>query len=157
MPSAIVRLQDELLPVQAPLQPVKLELLAGVAVRVTDVPLTKLALHAPALAVQVTPTGLDVTVPVPVPVSERLRRWLDPARVNVAVTLVALKMLKLHEAVPLHGPALHPTKLDPLAEVAVRLRGVPLAKGKLHEAAAQRLLPGFTSTVPAPAVRTVSG
>ena len=74
-----------------------------------------------------------------------------------AVTLVAVKRLKLHEAVPLHGPALHPTKLDPLAGVAVRVRLVPLAKGKLHEAAAQRLLPGFTSTVPAPVVRTVSG
>jgi len=156
-PSATINAQVELLPLQAPPHPVKLELLAGVAVRVTGVPLTKLALHTPALAVQLTPAGLEVTVPAPVPVSDRLRRWLGLAAVNVAVTLAALKRLKLHEAVPLHGPALHPTKLEPLAGVAMRLRPVPLAKGKLHEETAQRLLPGFTSTVPLPDVRTVSG
>ena len=51
-------------PVQAPVQPVKAEPEAGVAVRVTLVPVRK----ADAQAVpQVTPAGVLVTVPVPVP------------------------------------------------------------------------------------------
>ena len=51
-------------PEQAPLQPAKLEPLAGVAVRVTEVPLAKLAEHT---AGQLIADGLLVTVPLPVP------------------------------------------------------------------------------------------
>ena len=52
-------------PVHAPLQPVKVEPEAAAAVRVTDVPLLKFALHA---LPQLMPVGDEVTVPVPVPV-----------------------------------------------------------------------------------------
>ena len=51
-------------PVQAPDQPVKVEPEAGVAVRVTEVPLPKLAVQ---VEPQSMPAGLLVTVPAPVP------------------------------------------------------------------------------------------
>jgi hypothetical protein len=50
-------------------QPPKLELLAGVAIRVT-VPGAKRLLHVPLLLVQLIPDGIDVTVPEPEPLSE---------------------------------------------------------------------------------------
>jgi hypothetical protein len=73
------------------------------------------------------------------------------------VRLVALKRLKLHEAVPLHGPALHPTKLDPLAGVATRLMFAPLAKLALHEATEQLIPAGLEVTRPGPVTFTVRG
>ena len=76
---------------------------------------------------------------------------------NVAVTLVAEKMLKLHEAVPLHGPALHPVKVDPLAGVAVRVMLAPLTKLALHEAAGQLIPAGLEVTSPVPLTVTVRG
>jgi hypothetical protein len=57
-------------PVQAPLQPLKLEPVAGVAVRVTLLPEMKSALQ---VAPQSMPVGLLVTVPVPVPALVRVR------------------------------------------------------------------------------------
>ena len=53
-------------PVQAPDQPANVELAPAAAVKVTDVPLAKLALHVDP---QLMPAGLLVTVPVPVPAS----------------------------------------------------------------------------------------
>ena len=50
-----------------PLQPLKVEPAAGAAVRVTAVPLVKLAEQ---VAPQVMPAGALVTVPVPVPALE---------------------------------------------------------------------------------------
>ena len=58
-----VRLQVDV-PVQAPDHSANVEPEAGVAVRVTCVPLAKLALH---VVPQLIPDGLLVMVPVPVP------------------------------------------------------------------------------------------
>ena len=52
------------LPVQAPLQPVKTESAAGVGVRVTEVPLVKVAEQELPQSMAV---GEEVTVPLPVP------------------------------------------------------------------------------------------
>ena len=52
------------IPVQLPLQPVKVEPVPGVAVNVTGVPLVNEAAH---VAPQAMPAGALVTVPVPVP------------------------------------------------------------------------------------------
>ncbi len=57
-------------PVQAPLQPVKVEPVAAVALRPTLVPLVKLALQ---VAPQLIPAGLEATVPVPVPALATVR------------------------------------------------------------------------------------
>ena len=53
-------------PVQAPDHPANVELGSAVAVRVTWLPLAKLAVQ---VVPQLTPEGLLVTVPVPVPES----------------------------------------------------------------------------------------
>ena len=57
-------------PVQAPLQPVKVEPAVAAAVRVTLVPLVKLVLQ---VLPQVIPLGDEVTVPDPVPALVRVR------------------------------------------------------------------------------------
>ena len=54
-------------PVQAPLQPEKVEPAAACAVSVTDVPDAKSAEHATPQAI---PSGLEVIEPVPSPVRE---------------------------------------------------------------------------------------
>jgi hypothetical protein len=51
-------------PEHAPDQPAKIELVSGFSASVTDVPLSKCAVHA---APQLIPAGLLVTVPTPVP------------------------------------------------------------------------------------------
>jgi hypothetical protein len=48
----------------SPVQPLKVEPLAGAAVSVTTVPLEYVSLQSPP---QLIPEGLDVTVPLPVP------------------------------------------------------------------------------------------
>src|SRR5437867_12462468 len=67
-----------------PLQPLKVEPAAGVAVTVTAVPLGKLAEH---VAPQVIPAGALVTVPLPRPAELRVRAKVG--RLKVAVTVVA--------------------------------------------------------------------
>jgi hypothetical protein len=57
-------------PVHAPLQPVKVEPVAGVAVSVTVAPPVKLALQ---VLPQVMPVGFEVTVPLPVPLGVTVR------------------------------------------------------------------------------------
>ena len=57
-------------PVHAPDQPVKVELVSGDAVSVTEAPE---AYEAEQLAPQLIPDGEDVTVPVPVPLFVRER------------------------------------------------------------------------------------
>ena len=67
---ALVNVRVQLLRLlQAPLQPAKVWPLAGVAVRVTVVPLAKSAVHVP--LVQLRPLGLLVTVPLPLVVTVR--------------------------------------------------------------------------------------
>src|SRR5439155_18601821 len=66
-----------------PLQPVKAEPAAGLALRVTTAPLAKLAVH---VAPQVMPDGALVTVPAPVPALETVSAKLGA---KVAVTVVA--------------------------------------------------------------------
>ncbi len=69
----IVRLQAPL-PLQDPLHPLNVEPLPAAAVRVTLVPVLKLALQ---VVVQLLiPAGLEVTEPVPVPPIPTLRRYV---------------------------------------------------------------------------------
>ena len=64
--AALIVTEQLPVPVQAPLQPAKVEPAAAVAVRVTTVPLVKFAVH---VLGQLIPAGLLLTVPVPVPAS----------------------------------------------------------------------------------------
>src|SRR5258705_52832 len=93
-------------PLQSPPQPVKAEDAFGVAVRVTAVPLTKLAAH---VAPQLMPAGLLVTVPEPAPAGETVRAKVGA---KVAVTLVAAVSVTGQEAVPVQPPPLQPVKAE---------------------------------------------
>src|SRR5437773_7101489 len=133
-------------PVQPPpFQPAKVEPLAGVAVSVTKVPLSNEAEQA---APQSIPGGLEVTVSLPVPprITERVGRGA-PKRANTVVLAVRVTVQVL---VPEHPPPLQPSKVEPVAGVAVRVTGVPLSKDA--EQVAPQLIPaGFEVTVPLPA------
>src|SRR5437667_5568961 len=106
-----------------PLQPVKVEPAAGVAVSVTTVPLAKLAVH---VAPQVIPTGELVTVPLPVPAL--LTVSAKVGRAKVAVTVVAALRVTVQVPVPEQPPPLQPAKMEPAAGAAVSVTTVPLVK-----------------------------
>ena len=127
-----------------PVQPAKEEPAADAAVRVTAVPLVKLAEQ---VAPQLIPTGELVTVPLPVPdgVTVRVKVW----RVKVAVTVVAAETVTVQEPVPEQPPPVQPVKEEPAAGAAVRVTAVPL--GKFAAQVAPQLIPaGELVTVPLP-------
>jgi hypothetical protein len=76
-------------PLQAPLQPVKVEPLAGLALSATAVPAAKLALQADP---QLIPLGLLVTVPLPVPALATDRVWVVEGGGRVAPLNVTICM-----------------------------------------------------------------
>lgn len=132
-------------PVQAPLQPPKVEPVPAAAVRVTSVPLLKLALQ---VLGQMMPAGLLLTEPVPVPakVTESAKVVTDVLK--VAVTASAALMVTLQVPVPEQAP-LQPAKVDPVAGVAVRVTTVPLLKLAL-QVPGQVMPLGLLLTVPVP-------
>ena len=111
-------------PEQAPLQPVKVEPLIALAVRVTAVLAAKAALHAVPFCPQVIPVGLEVMVPAPAPPFVTVS--VGSELLKVAVTLCACDMLTEQVPVPEQAP-LQPAKVEPLAAAAVRVTAVPLA------------------------------
>src|SRR5207249_736759 len=127
-----------------PLQALKMEPAAGVAVSVTVVPLAKLAVH---IAPQVIPAGELVTVPLPVPAVLTVRAKVGTAK--VAVTVVAAQSVTVHGPVPEQPPPLQPLKVEPAAGVAVSVTAVPLAKLAVH-VAPQVIPAGALVTVPLP-------
>jgi len=133
-----------------PLQPVKVELASGVAVKVTAVPLANGAEH---VAPQAIPAGLLVTVPAPAPALVTVRA--KDCTANVAVTEVAAFNVTLQVPEPEQPPPLQPEKVEPAAGVAVKVTAVPLANGAEH-VAPQAMPAGLLVTVPAPALLTVS-
>jgi hypothetical protein len=104
-----------------PLQAVKVEPAAGVAVSVTVLPLGKLPEH---VAPQLIPAGELVTVPLPAPVMLKVR--VTGCRPKVAVTVVAAVTVTAHVPVPEQLPPLQPVKDDPASGLAVRVTVVPL-------------------------------
>ena len=104
-----------------PLQPVKMFKSAGVAVRVTTVPLSYWAEQAEP---QLIPPGEEVTVPLPEPdlLTVRMKR----SRVKVGVTdrdpfMVTSQISTLAESHPLQL-----SNLDPATGDAVRVSAVPV-------------------------------
>ena len=127
-----------------PLQPVNVEPAAGVAVKVTAVPLAKAAEQ---VAPQAMPAGALVTVPVPAPVLLTVRVKLCSAK--VAVTVCAALIVTVQVPVPEQPPPLQPVNVEPAAGVAVRVTAVPLANAA-EQVAPQAMPAGALVTVPAP-------
>src|SRR5207249_4073633 len=127
-----------------PLQPVKIEPLAGVAVSVTKVPLSN---EAEQVAPQLIPAGFEVTVPLPVPALLTARVTL--CSVKVAVTVVAAFKVTEQLPLPVQPPPFQPAKVEPLAGVAVSVTKVPLSN-EAEQAAPQSIPGGLEVTVPLP-------
>jgi hypothetical protein len=132
-------------PLQAPLQPAKVEPESGAAVKLTTVPLAKLAEH---VVPQEIPEGVLVTVPVPAPLLATVRVKGPGFAVKFALTDFAASMVTLHTAVPVQAP-LQPAKVEPESGAAVRLTTVPLVKLAEH-VVPQAIPAGELVTVPVP-------
>ena len=139
-------------PVQAPLQPVKVEPAAGVAVNVTADPLVNACEH---VAPQEMPDGELVMLPLPVP--DLVTLSVKDDCTNEAVTVVAALKVTVHVPVPLHPPPFQPENVEPAAGVAVKVTTVPLPNEAEH-VDPHEIPAGELDTVPepAPALLTVS-
>jgi hypothetical protein len=133
------------------LQPTKVDPEAGVAVRVTGVPMVKVPVSELQPALQLMPPGELVTVPVPVPAFVNVRTAVVGATMlNVAVTVTLLTTVTVHGAVPLQPPPLQPAKVEPAAGAAVNVTVVPTGYVSLQSV--PQLIPaGELLTVPDPA------
>lgn len=121
--------------------------MAGVAVKVTVLPLGKLALQVPP---QLIPAGALVTVPLPLPVLFTCKALVLGGGLNVAVTVWLPFMTTLQGPVPLHAPP-QPAKVDPPVAFAVKVTALPAVKFAV-QVSAQLLIPaGELLTVPLPA------
>ena len=132
-------------PVQPPpLQPLNVDPVAGVAVKVTAVPLANAAEQ---VAPQEMPVGALVTVPVPVPAL--VTPSVKGCSAKVAVTAWAALIVTVHVPVPVHPPPLQPLKVEPVAGVAVKVTAVPLPKAE-EQVVPQEIPAGALEIVPAP-------
>lgn len=135
-------------PLQAPLQPAKVELAPGAAVKVIEVPVSKAALQA---VPQLMPAGSLVTVPLPLPESAKANTGEAE---KVAETVMLEFSVRVQVLDPLHAPPQF-TKLEPGFAVADSVTAVPA--GKLPLQVAPQLMPlGLLTTAPLPLACTVS-
>jgi hypothetical protein len=135
-------------PVQpAPVQPVKVELPEGAAVKVTAVPAGNAPGQEP--VEQLMPAGELVTVPVPAPATATVRLNVEPSLTeNVAVTLRTWDIFTEQEPVPVQAPP-QPPKMELLAGAALSVTDAPESKFATH--LAPQLMPdGLEVTVPVP-------
>ena len=132
-------------PLQAPLQPVKVEPVPGVAVRVTVLPAAMVALQ---VLPQFTPAGDEVTVPAPVPALVTLSvEVVGVLRAKVAVRRLAASTTNM-QGLFVQAP-LQPVKVEPVAGTGVSVTVVPEAMFALQ--VLPQLMPaGDEVTVPAP-------
>jgi hypothetical protein len=108
---------------QLPDQPPKVDPEAGVAVKVTAVPLLRVVAQ---VLPQFIPRGLLVTVPLPLPARVTLSVYVV-IKLKVAVQIMLPVIVKLTLGLAVLQPAPdQPVKTEPLAGVAVRLTRVPL-------------------------------
>ena len=148
----IVTLQVSEVPLHAPDQPAKTTfLLDGLAVRVTVLPVLKLAEHS---VPQLMPLGLLLTLPEPL--FTTLSVYFDGAgagaKVAVAVAFAASE--KLQAAVPVQAP-LQPLNTMPASGVAVRLTAVPISSVAVQALPQSMPLP-ITLPVPLPDLAALS-
>jgi hypothetical protein len=135
-------------PVQPPLQPVKLAPAAGAAVNVTTVFCARLA--AQLVEGQLIPPVLETTFPEPITLtlSERLP---GGSGAKLAVTVVFAFMTSWHCAVPVHPP-LHPLNCEFASGTAISCTPVPWLKASPQSllAALQSMPAGIEVTLPPP-------
>jgi hypothetical protein len=117
--------QLELAPLQAPVHPANIELVAAVAVRVTAVPRSKLAVQ---VFPQLMPEGLLATLPVPLPLKDTVSAG---ETLKLAITDAFCVSVTLQVPVPLQAPD-HPVKKEFAAGDAVSVTWVPLEKFALQ-------------------------
>jgi hypothetical protein len=134
-------------PEQAPDHPAKVELAAGTAFRVTEVPALKVEEH---VCPQLMPAGLLVMTPVPGPATDTAN---DTGPEKVAPTLVSPFRTTVHFAVPEQAPD-QPEKMLEAVGLAVSVIDVPGAK-VAPQVAPQLMPPGALVTLPEPVVDTV--
>src|SRR5215471_16599775 len=132
-------------PVQPPLQPVKVDPAAGAAVRVTMVPEVN---ETEQVVPQLMLAGELVMVPLPVP--PLLTVSAKGACVKVAVTEAAAFMVTTQVPLPVQPPPLQPAKVDPAAGAAVRVTMVPEVS-EVEQVVPQLMPEGELVTVPLPA------
>src|SRR2546426_323125 len=130
--------------VSHPLQAVKVDPLAGLAVRVTLMPLSWVAVQ---VLGQVIDPSLEVAVPFPVPA--RLTVRVKRCAVKVAVTDFAAVIVTVHVAPETVSHPLQAVKVDPLAGLAVRVTLMPLSKVAV-QVLGQVIDPSLEVTVPFP-------
>jgi hypothetical protein len=134
-------------PEQAPDHPAKVELAAGAAFRVTEVPALKVEEH---VCPQLMPAGVLVMTPVPGPATDTAS---DRGPENAAPTLVSAFRTTVHFAVPEQAPD-QPEKVLEAAGLAVNVMDVPAGKVALQ--VVPQLMPaGALVTVPEPVGETV--
>lgn len=120
---AVMATEHVPVPVQpAPVQPANVELLAGVAVSATDVPLAYVSLQS---VPQVMPAGLDVTAPEPAPLRVTPSEYVIGS--NRASTTVVADSVTVQVPVPEQPPPDHPAKNDALFGAAASVTTVPAA------------------------------
>jgi hypothetical protein len=128
-----------------PVQPAKVEPVAGVAVKVTSTPLVN---EAEQVLPQLIPAGLLVTVPVPLPVFviDKRKLWAATWGLNVAVQVLAISIV----TTPVLQPVpVQPAKVEPEAGAAVSVTSVPLAN-EAEQTLPQLIPAGLLVTVPLP-------
>src|SRR4030095_11676832 len=141
---ALTAAVQERVPAQPPpLQPVKVEPAADVAVNVTKEPAANEAEH---VAPHEMPAGALVTVPVPVP--DLLTVSVTDCSAKVAVTELAALIVTMQPPLP-EQPPLHQAKLEPASGVTVKVTAVPLGNEAAH-VAPQTMPAGELVMVPVP-------
>jgi hypothetical protein len=132
-------------PVQAPLQPVNTEPLAGVAAMLTTVPESNSAVQATPQSI---PAGALATVPLPVPDRFTVKRNRGAKRADMATSEFRSTV---QVPLPTHGAEVQPTKTEPGAAAGVSFTLVPLVN--VAEQAVPQLMPaGSLVTAPDPVI-----
>lgn len=127
-------------PLQLPDQPENVYPEVGVAESTTELPAANVAEHVVPHEI---PAGLLVTVPFD---DDTESEKLVAVDVNIAPTLFAAFIVRLHAPVPLHAPV-HPPNVEPVAGVAVSETVVPSVYESEHVFPHETELP---ETVPVP-------
>ena len=137
-------------PAHAPVQPVKADPTAGVAVKVTTAPWGYSSEQSSPQSIP----GNDVTTPTPVPVFTTVNSLSDW---NVAVTVLAVSTVTMQLPTPKQPPPDQPVNVDPADAAAASVTNCPLRYPSVQSA--PQLIPeGELVTVPSPspALETVS-